>query len=88
MAFMGFAPGFGYLVGGDDWPSVPRREHPRRAVPTGAVALAGRYSGIYPRESPGGWQLIGSTDATLWDLEREPPALLSPGTSVRFREHR
>ncbi|MFC6007412.1 5-oxoprolinase subunit B family protein [Angustibacter luteus] len=86
VGFMGFAPGFGYLVGGDDWPIVPRREHPRRAVPAGSVALAGRYSGVYPRESPGGWQLIGTTSAALWDLDRAPPALLAPGTPVRFRE--
>lgn len=84
VAFGGFAPGFGYLVGEDDRLHVSRREESRTAVPAGAVGLAGEYSGMYPRESPGGWQLIGRTDATLWDLERDPPALLSPGTRVRF----
>ena len=55
-------------------------------MPVGAVALAGEFTGVYPRASPGGWQLIGRTDATLWDLEREPPALFVPGTIVKFRE--
>lgn len=83
VAFGGFAPGFGYLVADDSW-SVPRRDTPRPRVPAGSVALAGEFSGIYPRESPGGWQLIGRTEVTVFDPEREPPALLAPGTRVRF----
>jgi KipI family sensor histidine kinase inhibitor len=85
IAFGGFAPGFAYLTGGDPRLSVPRRDEPRTTVPAGAVGLAGEYSGVYPRPSPGGWQLIGRTDAVLWDAERDPPALLAPGGSVRFR---
>lgn len=85
VAFGGFAPGFAYLTGGDPRLSVPRRIEPRTRVPAGAVALAGEFSGIYPRESPGGWQLIGSTHAVLWDVERPRPALLTPGMRVRFR---
>ncbi|MDO5501878.1 MAG: allophanate hydrolase subunit 1 [Actinomycetia bacterium] len=84
VAFGGFAPGFAYLVCGGSGLVVPRRDSPRTRVPAGAVGLAGEFSGIYPRASPGGWQLIGSTDAVLWDLERDPPALLQPGTWVRF----
>lgn len=84
VAFTGFAPGFAYLAGGDPRLHVPRRATPRPRVPVGAVALAGPYSGVYPRESPGGWQLLGRTDAPLWDLDRDPPALLRPGTRVRF----
>ncbi|MEU9843578.1 allophanate hydrolase subunit 1 [Actinomadura sp. NPDC048032] len=84
VAFTGFAPGFGYLEGGDPRLDVPRRATPRVRVPAGAVGLAGRFSGVYPVESPGGWQLIGRTEAVLWDLERDPPALLRPGTRVRF----
>ncbi|OUZ09288.1 allophanate hydrolase [Aeromicrobium sp. PE09-221] len=86
VAFGGFAPGFAYLTGGDERLDVPRRDEPRTAVPTGAVGLAGTFSGIYPRESPGGWQLIGRTDLTLFDIDRDPPALLQPGTTVRFVE--
>ncbi|QNN55100.1 allophanate hydrolase subunit 1 [Nocardioides mesophilus] len=86
VAFGGFAPGFGYLVGGDARLEVPRRDSARTCVPAGAVGLAGSYSGIYPRESPGGWQLIGTTSAPMWDLDREPPALLRPGAVVRFVE--
>ena len=86
VAFCGFAPGFGYLVqAGGQW-DVPRRATPRTRVPPGSVALAGEFSGVYPRSSPGGWQLIGRTDAVLWDPDREPAALLAPGTVVRFRE--
>lgn len=84
VAFGGFAPGFAYLVGGDPRLSVPRRAHPRASVPAGAVGVAGEFSGVYPRASPGGWRLLGTTDATLWDVERDPPALLTPGTTVRF----
>ena len=115
VAFGGFAPGFPYLVAGDDlrgidrsrpddgsaedgsgpeadpdappW-DVPRRAEPRTAVPSGAVGLASRYCGIYPRSSPGGWQLIGRTEAELFDVTRTPPALLTPGTRVRFTAQR
>jgi KipI family sensor histidine kinase inhibitor len=84
VGFGGFAPGFAYLVGGDPRLEVPRRSEPRRSVPAGAVGLAGRYSGIYPRSSPGGWQLIGRTDVVLFDPDADPPALLQPGMTVRF----
>lgn len=84
VAFSGFAPGFGYLVGDDPLFDVPRRPSPRTRVPAGSVALAGRFSGVYPRETPGGWQLIGTTDAVMWDVHRDPPALLVPGARVRF----
>jgi KipI family sensor histidine kinase inhibitor len=84
VAFAGFAPGFAYLTGGDPALRVPRRSTPRTAVPAGAVGLAGEYTGVYPRQSPGGWQLVGHTDAPLWDAERDPPALLVPGARVRF----
>ncbi len=86
VAFGGFAPGFGYLVGGDPRLEVPRRESSRTKVPAGAVGLAGIFGGVYPRESPGGWQLIGTTEAAMWDLDRDPPALLVPGARVRFTE--
>ena len=85
VAFTGFAPGFGYLTGLPADLHVPRRETPRTRVPAGSLGLAGPYAGIYPRASPGGWQLIGRTDAVLFDVERDPPALLRPGTRVRFR---
>lgn len=84
VAFGGFAPGFAYLVGGDDRLVVPRRETPRTSVPAGSVGLAGEFSGVYPRSSPGGWQLIGRTDAVMFDVDRDPPALLAPGARVRF----
>ncbi|MER5293620.1 5-oxoprolinase subunit PxpB [Streptomyces pharetrae] len=84
VAFCGFAPGFGYLTGLPPRYHVPRRATPRTAVPAGAVGLAGPYTGVYPRSSPGGWQLIGRTDAVLWDHARVPAALLAPGTRVRF----
>ena len=83
-AFAGFAPGFAYLTGQDSSLAVPRRRSPRTAVPAGAVALGGAYSAVYPRQSPGGWQLIGRTDAAMWDLGRESPALVRPGDTVRF----
>jgi KipI family sensor histidine kinase inhibitor len=86
VAFGGFAPGFAYLVGGDERLNVPRREDPRTKVPAGSVGLAGEFSGVYPRESPGGWQLIGHTDADLWDVDRDPPALLTAGMWIQFRE--
>jgi KipI family sensor histidine kinase inhibitor len=86
VGFGGFAPGFAYLVGGDPRLVVARRAEPRTRVPAGSVGLAGEFSGIYPRESPGGWQLIGRTDVVLWDADRQPPALLIPGMTVRFVE--
>lgn len=85
VAFCGFAPGFAYLDGGDTGLAVPRRDEPRAEVASGAVGLAGSYSGVYPRPSPGGWRIIGRTDAELWDLAREPSALLRPGMTVQFR---
>ena len=85
VGFCGFAPGFAYLVGGDPRLAVPRRSEPRPSVPAGAVGLAGEFTGIYPRRSPGGWQLIGHTDAVLWDIDRPDPALLTPGMRVQFR---
>ena len=88
VAFGGFAPGFAYLVTDRDPLDVPRRATPRTAVPAGAVGLAGAFTGVYPRSSPGGWQLIGRTDAALWNETADPPALLRPGTVVRFREAR
>lgn len=84
VGFGGFAPGFAYLAGGDGRLQVPRRDEPRTTVPAGSVGLAGEFSGIYPRASPGGWQLIGTTTATLWNPTRTPPALLQPGALVRF----
>jgi KipI family sensor histidine kinase inhibitor len=84
VAFAGFAPGFAYLTGGDERLHVSRRPEPRTSVPSGSVALAGGYSAVYPRSSPGGWQLIGHTDVAVWDVDREPPALLLPGGVVRF----
>jgi len=84
VAFCGFAPGFGYLIGGDPSLHVPRRQTPRTRIPAGAVALAGAFSGVYPQASPGGWQIIGVTPLKMWDTTREPPALLQPGTRVRF----
>ncbi|MFJ6835367.1 allophanate hydrolase subunit 1 [Streptomyces sp. NPDC091209] len=84
VAFCGFAPGFGYLTGLPARYDVPRRATPRTAVPAGSVALAGPYTGVYPRSSPGGWQLIGTTETVLWDHARVPAALLAPGARVRF----
>ena len=84
VAFCGFAPGFAYLTGLPAELHVPRRATPRTAVDAGSVGLAGEFTAAYPRRSPGGWQLIGRTDAALWDLDRDPPALLAPGTLVRF----
>jgi KipI family sensor histidine kinase inhibitor len=84
VAFCGFAPGFGYLTGlPEEW-SVPRLATPRTRVPVGSVGLAGAYTGVYPTESPGGWLLIGHTDTALFDVDVDPPALLTPGTTVRF----
>lgn len=83
-AFCGFAPGFAYLAGlPEEW-AVPRLPSPRPRVPAGSVAVADRWCAVYPTASPGGWRLIGTTTATLWDVGRRPPALLAPGTRVRF----
>ncbi|NDD75020.1 MAG: 5-oxoprolinase/urea amidolyase family protein [Gammaproteobacteria bacterium] len=86
VAFCGFSPGFGYLVGGDPMLQVPRRSTPRTRVPAGSVALGGVYCGVYPQASPGGWQLIGTTSIPMWHVERTTPAILTPGTRVKFVE--
>src|SRR5262249_3430279 len=85
VAFSGFAPGFGYLTGLPPALHVPRLPRPRTRVPAGAIGLAGEFCGVSPRGSPGGWRLLGRTDAVLWDADRDPAALLVPGTRVRFR---
>lgn len=85
VAFCGFAPGFAYLTGLPPALHLPRRPEPRPRVPAGSVAVAGEFTGVYPRSSPGGWQLLGRTAATLWDPGAARPALLAPGTRVRFR---
>ncbi len=83
-AFTGFAPGFAYLSGLDPMLRLPRRASPRPRVPPGSVAIADTFSAVYPRASPGGWHLLGTTDAVIFDVSREPPALLAPGVRVRF----
>ena len=88
VAFTGFAPGFGYLTGLPDELRQPRLETPRTRVPAGAVGLAGQFTGVYPRESPGGWRLLGHTSTPLFDVHADPPALLAPGDRVRFRSIR
>lgn len=85
VAFTGFAPGFAYMTCDDPVFDVPRRKSPRVRVPAGSVALGGKFCGIYPSESPGGWQLLGHTDETMWDTARARAALLAPGDCVRFR---
>jgi KipI family sensor histidine kinase inhibitor len=84
VGFGGFAPGFAYLDAVEQPMPVPRRDSARTRIPAGSVGLAGDYSGVYPTASPGGWQLIGTTDVALWAPDREPPALLTPGTVVHF----
>jgi KipI family sensor histidine kinase inhibitor len=84
VAFLGFSPGFPYLVGLDPALEVPRRDTPRTSIPAGSVGLAGNQTGIYPTASPGGWQLIGRTELKLFDPGRDPPALLAPGAHLRF----
>ena len=84
VAFCGFSPGFAYLTGLPAELAGPRRPSPRPLVPAGAVGLAGSYCGVYPRPSPGGWQLIGRTELRVWDATRADPALLVPGTRVHF----
>ncbi|WP_410608492.1 5-oxoprolinase subunit B family protein [Amycolatopsis sp. lyj-109] len=88
VAFTGFAPGFGYLTGLPPQLRQPRLESPRTRVPAGSVGLAGEFTGVYPRESPGGWRLLGHTSATLFDPHADPPALFAPGDRVRFRSVR
>lgn len=88
VAYLGFSPGFAYLTGLDEALHVPRRDSPRTAVPTGSVAIAGPYGAVYPTPSPGGWRLLGRTTMILWDIDREPPALLHPGARVRFAPER
>jgi KipI family sensor histidine kinase inhibitor len=85
VAMLGFAPGFPYLLGLDPALHAPRRANPRTRVPAGSVAIGGAQTGIYPRELPGGWQIIGRTPLALFDAGRESPALLAPGQRVRFR---
>jgi len=83
-AFCGFAPGFSYLTGTAPSLDLARRDTSRTAVPSGSVALAGEFSAVYPRTSPGGWQLIGRTSVPMWALDRDPPALAPAGTRLRF----
>lgn len=84
-SFGGFAPGFMYLQPHHEAPlAVPRRTSPRTEIPAGSVALAGPFSAVYPKASPGGWQLIGHTDAQMWDTTRAQPSLIQPGDMVRF----
>ncbi len=85
VAFCGFAPGFAYLTGLDPALRTARLAEPRTSVPAGSIGVAGEFTGAYPRASPGGWRLLGRTDALLWDSARTPPTLLTPGTPVRFR---
>ena len=85
VAFTGFAPGFAYMTCDDPTLDVPRRKSPRVRIPAGSVALGGKFSGIYPSDSPGGWQLLGRTPLKMWDTARNPAALLAPGDRVRFR---
>jgi KipI family sensor histidine kinase inhibitor len=88
VAFTGFAPGFGYLTGLPAPLRQPRLDTPRTRVPAGSVGVAGEFTGVYPRVSPGGWRLLGHTSATLFDPHADPPALLAPGCRVRFRSVR
>ncbi|MGA6163160.1 5-oxoprolinase subunit PxpB [Amycolatopsis magusensis] len=85
VAFTGFAPGFGYLTGLPEPLRQSRLDSPRTRVPAGSVGLAGEFTGVYPRSSPGGWRLIGHTETVLFDPRADRPALLSPGDKVRFR---
>ena len=89
VCFLGFTPGFPYLAGLPDALTTARRATPRRTVAAGSVAIAGRQAGIYPIDSPGGWNVIGRTDLVLFDAARQPPARMRPGDRVRFvRERR
>ncbi len=84
VAFCGVAPGFAYMRGLPPALHIPRRSRPRARIPAGSIAIAAGYLAIYPTQSPGGWHLLGHCDATLFDSEMVPPALLTPGTRVRF----
>ena len=84
--FCGFAPGFAYLIGLPSSLILPRRTTPRPRVTAGSVAIAAHYSAVYPRESPGGWHVLGTTTHDMWDIDRRPPAVLQPGMRVRFVE--
>ena len=84
VAMLGFAPGFPYLLGLDPALATPRLDTPRERVPAGSVAIGGAQTGLYPQESPGGWRLIGRTDAVLFDATRDPPTALLAGDRVRF----
>ncbi|MFG1963481.1 allophanate hydrolase subunit 1 [Nonomuraea sp. NPDC049028] len=84
VGWLGFAPGFAYLIGLDPALHLPRLATPRTSVPAGSVAIAGPYSAIYPTASPGGWRLLGRTTTRIWDVDAEPPSLFRPGTRVRF----
>ncbi|AFL50367.1 KipI family sensor histidine kinase inhibitor [Sinorhizobium fredii] len=86
VAFTGFAPGFAYMTCDDPAFDVPRRKAPRVRIPAGSVAIAGKFGGIYPTDSPGGWQLLGKTPVRMWDTARPRAALLAPGDRVRFRD--
>ena len=88
VAFCGFAPGFGYCTGLDRRLHLPRLSTPRTDVPAGAVGIAGEFTAVYPQTSPGGWLLVGHTDRVLWDIDSDPPALMRPGTRVRFTDVR
>ncbi|GGK38269.1 allophanate hydrolase [Deinococcus malanensis] len=85
VAFLGFTPGFAFLTGLPPTFQMPRLTTPRERVPAGSVALGGPWAGVYPRETPGGWRLIGHTDAPLFDLSRPEPLLWQPGDRVRFQ---
>ncbi|CDX14794.1 putative allophanate hydrolase protein [Mesorhizobium sp. ORS 3324] len=86
VAFTGFAPGFAYMTSDDTTLDVPRRKNPRVRIPAGSVALGGKFSGIYPTDSPGGWQILGHTPLKMWDMSRSRAALLEPGDRVYFRD--
>ncbi|WP_233171607.1 5-oxoprolinase subunit PxpB [Dyella sp. ASV21] len=85
VAMLGFAPGFPYLLGLDPALASPRRAKPRLSVPAGSVAIGGQQTGVYPQALPGGWQVIGRTPLSLFDMRAESPARLCPGDGVRFR---
>jgi KipI family sensor histidine kinase inhibitor len=82
--FLGFAPGFAYLGGLPDELATPRLAAPRKRVPVGSVAIGGNQTGVYPIESPGGWRIIGHTDARLFDPSAAEPVLLHMGDRLRF----
>lgn len=84
VAFLGFQPGFAYLSGLPEALVTPRRQSPRACIPKGSVAIGGEWSGVYPAASPGGWNLLGTSDIELFDAAADPPCLLTPGDRVRF----